>query len=258
MGPEFDDQATDGDAQAEQAVDEENLDPESGAPEDTGEDSPAIEDAESPAPPAAARDRYQELQEKYDREIADLKAALRNSADAQRPARTIVPRALSIPQDQWTTRDLQEFNQYTIQQEIKRVTAENEWRGKLSSVTLGDGHDFDTVTERLYEMPSIADDPTSLHFVRNLDPLNRYMLALVHEVAAHAAGDPVKTIKAVRNALGARLAAAKEITRAVSSPQRETNLNIIRGGKSQNVTRSKNPWDLSEEEFRREVNTRKG
>jgi hypothetical protein len=258
MGPEFDEQVTEGEAH-EQPTEEENLDPESGAPDESDDESTGVEDGDTPAPqPAAAVDRYQQLQEKYDREIADLKAALRNSAEAQRPARSIVPRALSIPQDQWTTRDLQEYNHYTIQQEIKRVTAENEWRGKLSSVTLGDGHDFDTVTERLYEMPSIADDPTSLHFVRNLDPLNRYMLALVHEVAQHASGDPVKTIKAVRNALRARLDAAKEITKAVSRPERDTNLNIIRGGKSQNVTRSKNPWDMSEEEFRREVNTRKG
>ena len=256
MAEEFDDQATEGEGQ-EQPTEDENLEP-GGQPEDTGEPEPQEGEEPSAPPPAAAVDRYQQLQDKYDREIADLKAALRNSAEAQRQPRSIVPRALSIPQDQWTTKDLQEFNTYTIQQELKRVTAENEWRGKLSSTTLGDGHDFDTVTERLYDIPSIANDPTSLNFVRGMDPLNRYMLALVHEVATKAGGDPIKTIKAIRNALGARLEAAREITKAVSSPQRDTNLNVIRGGKSQGVTRSKNPWDMSEEEFRREVNTRKG
>lgn len=254
---DFDDQVTDGEA-GDQPIADEPIESDGGAPEDTGEDTP-LEESDAPSPPpAAAVDRYQQLQDKYDREIADLKAALRSSAEAQRPQRSIVPRALSIPQDQWTTRDLQEFNQYTIQQEIKRVTAEQEWRGRLSAVSLGDGHDFDTVVEPLYEMPSIANDPTSLHFVRNLDPLNRYMLALVHEISAKAGGDPVRTIKAVRHAINARLDGARDVTRAVNSQARQTNLNVIHGGRAQHVTRSKNPWDMSEEEFRREVNTRKG
>jgi hypothetical protein len=258
MPPEYDEQGTEGAGQAQPHEDEENLDPTDGgeALDDTGEDGEG--GAESDAAPPPPSDRSQQLQDKYDREIADLKAALRNAAEAQRPPRSVVPRAFSIPQDQWTTRDLQEFNQYTIQQEIQRVTAENEWRGKFSAATLGDGYDFDSVTERLYEIPAIANDPTSLHFVRNLDPVNRYMLALVHEVASHAGGDPVRTIQAVRHALGARTAAARDIAHAVNRPQRDTNLNVIRGGRSQAVSRAKNPWDLSEEEFRREVQTRKG
>jgi len=250
------------DAENTLGVEETDLDPGGGSADEAGDSAELLDEGgstESLADQTPA-DPYKERFDALERRYADLETSMKRSAEQRNPPRSVVPDALNKPPEQWTAKDLQEYNQYTIDERLRVVTQEQEWRGKLSAASLGDGNDYDSVVGKLYLNTDIASDPTSLNFIRNLNPVSRYMLSLVHEVHAAAGGDPVKTIKAIRNAIGARMDGARDIQKAVTSQARKTAMGVIRGGQSAGpgAHPTKNAWDLTEPEFRARVAARKG
>jgi hypothetical protein len=238
--------------------DEQDVEQPDSAPDDESpEVEPDSQAAESAtAPPPAPPDPYQERFDRYERRIAELEASQRQLVDAGQRPQPRIPAALQKDPNTWSAQDLREYNQYTIQQEITRVTAEQQWRGQLSAATLGEGNDYDTVINK-YLMPQVERSPQDYAIVQQLDPQARYMLALCHEVYAACGGNLVAAIKAIRGGAGARVAAARDIQKAVNSSAKQTALGVIRGGKQQSAGGARDPWDLSEEEFRTRVAARR-
>lgn len=198
--------------------------------------------------------RFDELERRYgesERRYQQLEAAFQNAVQQRYQPRSMVPQALSKDPSTWSPQDLLEYNNYTMDQRFQAITQEQQARGMLNAQSLGEGYDFDSVVNHyLYQNDAIQSDPTSMNFIRNLAPLERYILGAVHEMAARSRGNPVRAIQAMRNALGARQDGARDIQKAVSSRARNTNMQVFRGGRSVDSGGPRDVWAMSDEQFK--------
>ncbi len=191
-------------------------------------------------------DPYQERFSAYERRIAQLERALQQRV----PQQTYPPAWAAKPQDQWTLQDWQEYNAYVIDQRLQKVTAEQRWSGILSEQAMGRGADYQSVVGRYMEHVAQS-DPGGLSFLSNLEPQALYALATVHWVLQHAGGNYVQAFKAIRNAIGARVAGANDVLSKVNSGARRAALAMVRGGaqRRQPLT-ADDIANMSDEEFR--------
>jgi uncharacterized protein (DUF849 family) len=93
-----------------------------------------------------------------------------------------------------------------------------------------------------------------------LGPEDRYMLGLLHEVHAKSNGNLVQTIRAIRNAIGARTEGAKDVTKAIQNATKGAALKVVQGAggrqTAQQPRTAQDVWNMSEDDFRAEVNRR--
>jgi hypothetical protein len=251
------------------------------APVDTGtdpqeseyliDDSPAesfapdaTDEGEAPLlpSPSSPTDPYRAQFDRYEREIGELKTTLNRFVSGQQGGlQPGIPAAFSKPRDQWTVDDLFQANQYMMHQQLSHLSAEHAVRGQLSAQILGQGNDYDSVQQRYVE-PLVQRNPEIAPFVHQLPPEDRYMLGLLHEIHQRSGGDLVKTIKAVRNALGARQEGARDVTNKLNSAARTTAMSVFQGGGGRQTGRrpltSQDVWNMSDADFRKLSNKASG
>ncbi len=208
--------------------------------------------SQSPASPQEP-DPYQARFDAYEQRIKQLESTLRQQVPATAPR----PAWASKPQEQWNLQDWQEYNGYVIEQKLQSVTAESEWAGRLSTEALGQGNDYRSVVGNYTEIVR-THDPSALQFLSQLDPPARYMLALAHEMFRANGNDLVKTVKAIRNGLSARMEGARDVQRSVQQATTRGAMQVMQGGKGRPAARkamnAQDIWDMSEEEFKQLAN----
>jgi len=220
----------------------------------TGEDGGSPSSSASPSAP-----QFQEILtrlEASERRGHELETSLQRFVSGQQgPQNAGMPAAFQKPQEQWNVRDLWEATQWMQQQQMSQVTAEHATRGRLSPEVLGQGNDYDTVLQK-YIAPLLQRNPEVVPFVQALPAEDRYMLGLLHEVHARSGGDLIKTIKTIRNALGARQEGARDAQNKVNQAARGAAMRVFQGGGARQTGRrslqtAEDVWNLSDEEFRR-------
>jgi len=228
--------------------------------EDTGQDTIVIEgedggesdqsgEPDRPAARSAGDDRFSA----YERRIAQLEASIKANAQQQLP-QAKVPACFQKNQNLWTIQDWAEYNNYMIDQRLQAITAEQRAKGLYNATALGPGNDYDT-TIRTYLEPIAEKNPEIQPFLNQLPPEDRYMLALMHEVHAKSGGNLINTIKAIRNALGARVAGSKDVINAITQGQKRGALTVFQGGGGHQTQRREygaaDINGMSDEEFRK-------
>jgi hypothetical protein len=169
------------------------------------------------------------------------------------------PEFFSKPRQQWTEKDLIEYSDWRIEQGLQRASDDQRARGLYSEHTLGKGNDYDSVVNT-YLAPLTRQNPEIAPFLQMLGPEDRYMLGLLHEVHAKSNGNLVQTIRAIRNAIGARTEGAKDVTKAIQNATKGAALKVVQGAggrqTAQQPRTAQDVWNMSEDDFRAEVNRR--
>ena len=194
---------------------------------------------------------FTKYRDEKEQEIYDLRQQLQRTTERTMQRRTPEPEFFKKPQEQWTVQEWHEFGQYETQRKIEQAQEDSEWRGRFSAEAMG-GPQYSygaMVDKYLFKNPDISGDPTSMAFVKQLNPQSRYMLALAHEMAQGFGGDLVKAAKAIRQGLRARTEAGKDIQKAVSSQSRKVALGLVKGKKTAVAQRPKDVWAMSDAQF---------
>lgn len=226
------------------------------------ETATTADESASSFPGSPSPDPYAERFDRLERENGELRSSLQRFIGGQQSGQQGgPPAAFQKPREQWNVNDLFEANQYMMQHQLSQLSAEHATRGRLSAEILGQGNDYDAVVNK-YVAPLAQRNPEIAPFLQQLPPEDRYMLGLLHEIHQRAGGDLVKTIRAVRNALGARQEGARDVTRGINTAARQTALKVFQGGGGRQTGRralnSDDIWNMSDEEFRRLSNRSAG
>jgi hypothetical protein len=182
------------------------------------------------AAPAAPADPYTERFARIERDNAELRATLQRLAGQGAAAGTGGrPAALTKPRQQWTPEDWYEYSDWRMEHLAGRASEENEWRGKLSAAVVGEGNDYDAMTQR-YLTPHLQANPEIAPLVQMLPAADRYMLSLMRHVYERSGGNLVAAVQAILNGVGARQAGARDVVRSITGGQRRTARGVFQGG----------------------------
>lgn len=242
-----------------------------------GQESPSQAADLAPAEPAPSHPS-----DPRDREIAELRQAHADTVAQLTPwlahLRAQQQNDLSKPPfnlDELDTNanlkpsDLVKYLEWQRGQDLARLRAESQFaaratlsettaRGQFSAAALGEGNDYDTMTNR-YVAPLIAQNPAVDALIATVFPRDpgagRMLVATLIAAVDRAGGDLVKGVKAVLDGVGAYQQGAQETRQSLSRAAAARAANVLPGSKAgsrpttKKISSADDVWNMTESQY---------